>query len=106
MRIPSVPIVARIPEYAAPEFIAYCARRRMTQSEAIRRGIAALVESDESATNRELAMSAQILEAFPEYALRSEGKYTRRKVRFFGSLDDWEDHMKMVRGEIPVPPSP
>ena len=106
MRIPSIPIVARIPEYAAPGWIAYCTKRRLTQSEAIRRGIAALIESDDTATNEELVVSAQILEAFPEYALRSEGKYTRRKIRFFGSFEDMEEHQRIVRGETPFSPSP
>lgn len=88
MRIPSVPIVTRIPEYAAPGWIAYCTRRRLTQSEAIRRGIAALIESDDTATNEELVVAAQIEESYPEYCLRSEGKYVRRKVRWRGSFAD------------------
>ena len=86
MRIPSVPIVTRIPEFAAPGWIAYCTARRMTQSEAMRRAIAALIESDDTASNDELVVAAQIEEAFPEYCLRSDGKYTRRKVRWRGSL--------------------
>lgn len=86
MRVPSVPVVARIPEFAAPGWIAYCTARRLTQSEAIRRGIASLIENDETATNEELVVAAQIEESFPEYCLRSDGKYARRKVRWRGSL--------------------
>ena len=101
MRIPSVPIVTRIPEYSAAGWIAYCTRRRLSQSEAIRRAIAYMIEDDESSTNDELVVSAQILEAFPETSLRSEGRYVRRKVKFFGSLEALADHYRKVRQPSP-----
>ena len=106
MRIPSVPIVSRIPEFAAPGWIEYCTRRRMSQSEAIRRAIAYLIEDDESSTNDELVVAAQILEAFPEHSLRSEGRYVRRRVRFFNSLDEVAEHFRAVHPVTPVSPSP
>ena len=101
MRIPSVPIVTRIPEYSAAGWIAYCTARRMTQSEAMRRAIAYMIEADESATNDELVTSAQILESFPETSLRSEGRYVRRKIRFFNSLDEVAAHYKQARPSSP-----
>ena len=101
MRIPSVPIVARIPEYAVAGWIAYCTKRRLSQSEAIRRAIAYLIENDESSTNDELVVSAQILEAFPETSLRSDGHYVRRKIRFFRSLDELAEHYRQTHPSSP-----
>ena len=93
LRIPSTPIVTRIPEYICADWIAYCHSRQMTQSEVMRRAIAAYVEADESSSDRELAMAAIIEESFQETSLRSGGKYVRRKTRWRGSL-------------VPDPPSP
>ena len=101
MRIPSVPIVTRIPEYSAAGWIAYCTSRRMTQSEAIRRAIAYMIEADESATNDELVTSAQILESFPETSLRSEGRYVRRKIKFFNSVDEVAAHYRKTHPASP-----
>lgn len=77
-------ISARVPDYAIPDFIAYCERHRMTQSEVIRRAIARYVEADESASNYELAMAAVIEDSCRSYSPRT-GREIKPRTRRWAS---------------------
>lgn len=79
-------IGARIPAYIVPDWIEYCARRKLTQSEVIRRAIARFIESDETATDSELVVAATIADGTRVYSLRSDGEDSPRPRRWRGSL--------------------
>ena len=79
-------ISARVPDYAIPDFISFCDRRRMTQSEVIRRAIARYVEADESASNYELAMAAVIEDSCRKYSVRNGQEIKPRSRRWAAHL--------------------
>ena len=63
-------IATRIPDYAMQDWIGYCRKRGLTQSEVMRRAIARYIEDDDTSTNAELAMASIISDHPRLYAPR------------------------------------
>ena len=86
MKIPSELICARIPAHIVPQWIEYCDKHKLSQSEAIRRAIAMFIYHDDSATNEELVIAATIEDTFLEHQSRRHGKHVRRRLRHDGVI--------------------
>lgn len=81
-------ISARLPDYVVPDFVRYCDRLHLTQSEVIRRALARFIEADETASNYDLAMAAVIEESCRPYSPRSGREIKPRSRRWIASVMD------------------
>nr|CDL67067.1 unnamed protein product [uncultured bacterium] len=64
-------IGTKLPDYLVTQFAQWCIRHGLTQAGAIRAAIADYIYNDETATNAELALAAQIEELpFRQYRIR------------------------------------